>query len=102
MKYFLANKKAHTKYKGFRKTFERLKLIAYDNDEIWSLYLASANKFSKRNAGVKYLLIAVDCLSCYLRVEPLKSKYATTTSEAFKQMNNTNSRKKFEWMLEES
>ena len=28
----------------------------------------------------------MDCLSHYLRVEPLKSKYATTTADAFKKM----------------
>ena len=44
------------------------------------------DKLSKENAGIKYLLIAVDCLSRFLRVEPLKLKYATTTVEAFKQM----------------
>ena len=39
-----------------------------------------------QNAGIKYLLIAVDCLSRYLRAEPLKSNYATTTAKAFKRM----------------
>ena len=75
-----------TKYKGFRKKFARLKVIAYDINEIWSLDLAHVDKLSKQNAGIKYLLIAVDCLSRFLGVEPLKSKYATTTAEAFKQM----------------
>ena len=86
VKQFLETKNAHTKYKGFRKSFARLKVIAYDLDEIWSLDLAHVDKLSKQNAGIKYLLIAVDCLSRYLRVEPLKSKYATTTAEAFKRM----------------
>ena len=42
------------------------------------------DKLRNENAGIKYLLLAVDCLSHYRRVEPLKSKYATT-AEAFKQ-----------------
>ena len=86
VKQFLETKNAHTKYKDFRKSFARLKVIAYDLDEIWSLHLAHVDKLSKQNAGIKYLLTAVDCLSRYLRVEPLKSKYATTTAEAFKRM----------------
>ena len=86
VKQFLETKNAHTKYKGFRKSFARLKVIAYDLDEIWSFDLAHVDKLSKQNACIKYLLIAVDCLSRYLRVEPLKSKYATTTAEAFKRM----------------
>ena len=32
------------------------------------------------------LAVAVDCLSRYLRVAPLKSKYATTTADAFRKM----------------
>ena len=71
--------------KGFEK-IARLKVIAYDINEFWSLDLAHVDKLSKQNACIKYLLIAVDCLSRFLRVEPLKSKYATTTAEAFKQM----------------
>ena len=86
MKQFLANKNAHTKYKGFRKNFARLKVIAYDINEIWSLDLAHVVKLLKQNAGIQYLLIAVDCLSRFLRVEPLKLNYTTTTAEAFKQM----------------
>ena len=86
VKQFLANMNAHTKYKGLRKNFARLKVIAYDINEICSLDLTHVDKLSKQNAVIKYLLIAVNCLSRFLRVEPLKSKYATTTAEAFKQM----------------
>ena len=86
VKQLLANKNARTKYKGFRKNFAPLNVIAYDIDEICSLNLAHVYKLLTQNAGFKYLLIAIDCLSRYLRVEPLESKYATTTAEAFKQM----------------
>ena len=44
------------------------------------------DKLAKENKDVKYLLIAADCLSRYLLVEPLKSKYVTTTADAFKKM----------------
>ena len=64
-----------------------MKVIAYDLDEFWSPDLAQMDKLSKQNSGIKYLFIAVDCLSRYLRVEPLKSKYATTTTaDAFKHL----------------
>ena len=33
---------------------------------------------------VNYLLVAVGCLSRYLRVQPMKSKNATSSEEAFK------------------
>ena len=54
------------------------------------------DKLAKENKDVKYLLVAVDCLSRYLRVEPLKSKYATT-ADAFKKMIR-NKRPKKVWL----
>ena len=43
---------------------------------------------------MKYLLVAVDCFSRYLRVETLKSKYATTTADAFRKIIKNNRPKK--------
>ena len=82
VKVFLEGKNAHIKHKKYRKS-PTLKVIAYGINEIWSLNLAQVNK-SKDNRDIKILLVAVDCLSCYLRVKPLKSNYATTTANAFK------------------
>ena len=42
------------------------------------------DKLAKYNRGVQYLRVAVDCLSRYLRVEPLKTKYAEGTAEALR------------------
>ena len=91
MKLFLESKNAHTKHKKYRKhrkyrKFLTLKVIAYDINEIWLLDLAYVGKLAKENKDVKYFLVAVDCFSRYLRVEPLKSKYAATTADAFKKM----------------
>ena len=86
MKLFLEGKNSHTKHKKYRKRFPTLKVIAYNINEIWSLDLAYVDKLAKENKDERYLLVAVDCLSRYLRVEPLKSKYATTTADAFKKM----------------
>ena len=97
MKLFLEVKNAHTKHKKYWKRFPTLKVIAYDINEIWSLDLAYVDKLAKENKDVKFLLVAVDCLSCYLRVEPLKSKYATTTADAFKKMIK-NKRPKKVWV----
>ena len=81
---FLRSQSSHTKYGLFCKTYPRLKVIVNDINEIWSLDLAYVDKLAKYNRGVRYLLVAVDCLSRYLRVEPLKTKYAKETTEAFK------------------
>ena len=97
IKLFLDAKKANTKHKIYRKRFPTLKVIASDLNEIWSQELAYLDKLAKENKDVKYLLVAVDCLSCYLRIEPLKSKCATTTSDAFRKMIK-NKRPKKVWV----
>ena len=44
------------------------------------------DKVAQHNNGVKYLLVAVDVLSRYLRVQPMKTLYAKDAVEAFKKM----------------
>ena len=82
-------KQAHTKYSLFKSKFPRLKVIAFRINEIWSLDLAFVDKLSKYNKGIKYLLVAVDVLSRYLRVEPLKTKEAKDCATAFAKMIRT-------------
>ena len=77
---FLQNTNAHTKYRQIRRRFQRLKVIAYDIDEIWSIDVAYVDKLAKYNNGVKYLLVAVDVLSRYLRVLPMRTKTVGETA----------------------
>ena len=83
---YLQSKAPYTKYKQFRKTFPRLKAGAYRINEIWSVDVAYMDKIAQHNNGVKYLLVAVDVLSRYLRVQPMKTLYAKDAVEAFKKM----------------
>ena len=69
-------------------------MIVNDINEIWSLDLAYVDKLATYNRAVRYLLVSVNCLSRYLRVEPLKTKYAKETTEAFKKMIKTKQPKK--------
>ena len=46
---FLEGKNSYTKHKNFRKTFPRLKVIAYSINEIWSLDLAHVDKLAPYN-----------------------------------------------------
>ena len=94
VKHFLHTEPSYTKYRTVRRKIARLKVIVYDINEIWSIDLAYVDKLAKYNKDIKYLLVAVDCMSRYLRVQPLKSKYATTTAEAFNQMITTEKPKK--------
>ena len=70
-------------------------MIDYDIDEIWSLDMASVDKLAKFNNDVKNLFAAVDCMPHYLIVQPLKSKHATTTAEAFELMITIKQPKKY-------
>ena len=74
---YLDTKPFFTKYRSIRMQFPRLKVIVKDISEIWSLDLAFVDNLANFNRDVKNLLVAVDCLSQYLRVEPMKTKYAT-------------------------
>ena len=86
VKMYLETKPSLTKYRSQRLNFPRLKVIVNNLNEIWSSDLALVDKLAKYNRNVKYLLVADDCLSRYLRVEPLKTKYATETAKAFRNM----------------
>ena len=94
VKLFLHTEPAYTKYRTVRRKISRLKKIVYDINEIWSIDLAYVDKLAKYSKDIKYLLVAVDCMSRYFCVQPLKSKYATKTAEAFNQMIKTEKPKK--------
>ena len=51
--------------------FPSHKVIVKNIDEIWSLDLAYVDNIAKNNQDVKYLLVAVDFLPQYLRVQPI-------------------------------
>ena len=86
VKTYLETKPSLTKYRPILLRFPRLKVIVKDINEIWSVDLAYVDKLAKKNRNVKYLLFAVDCLSRHLRVDSLKTKYATETASSFKKM----------------
>ena len=67
----------------FRETF--FEVIAYDITEIWSIDVVYVDKLAKYD-GVKYSLVAVDVLSRYLRVSPMRSKSAEETARTFRKM----------------
>ena len=86
VKLYSETKPSLTKYRAQRLNFPRLKVIVKDLNEIWSLDLSHVDKLAKYNCDVKYLLVAVDCLSRFQRVEPLKQKYATEIAKVFRNM----------------
>ena len=95
IKSHLETKPFFLKYLSIRLKFSRLKVILKDINQIWSLDLTHIDKLADYNRTVKYLLVAVDRLSQYLRVEPMKTKYATEAAEASKKKwSSTSNHKK--------
>ena len=56
------------------------------------------DKLSEFNNGVKYLLICVDVLSRLVRVQSMKSKYASDDLAAFKKMLRKNTKRDRVWV----
>ena len=72
MKSYLDTQTSFTKNHWIHLQLPRHKVIVNDINEIYSVDLAHVDKLAKHNRDVKYLLVAVDCLSRYHRVEPTK------------------------------
>ena len=48
--------------------------------------MAFVDKLASQNNGLKYLLVAVDIFSRFVRVQTMKKKYAKGTLQAFRKM----------------
>ena len=74
-----------TKYRQIKREFPQPKIIAYEVNEIWSIYVAYVDNLAKYNNGVKCLPVAVDVLR-FLRVVSMRSKSAPDAAKAFEKM----------------
>ncbi len=86
VKQFLHNNNAYTKFHVAKRKFQRLKVFAKGLNEIWCADLAFVDKLAKEKDGIKYLLVVVDVLSRFVRVQPMKNKFSRTTKAAFLKM----------------
>ena len=83
---FLSLSETYTKFRATKNHFTRLKVQSYRINEIWSGDLADVHQLAKDNVGKKFLLVFVDCLSRFLRVEPVDNKSAKQTRAALEKM----------------
>ena len=56
------------------RNFKKTTIYLGFKDNIWGVDLADMQSLSKYNKGIKYLLCAIDLLSKYAMVVPLKDK----------------------------
>ena len=61
-------------HKPIIRKFNKIKVYSQFKDNIWGIDLADMQSLSRKNKGVKYLLCAIDLLSKYAFVIPLKDK----------------------------
>ena len=73
-----------------KRRFPRLIAVSPTIDGIWSMDLAYVDKLAHHNDGVTYLIVGVDVLSRFLRVEPLVDKKASTAKKALMTMIKSN------------
>ena len=63
--------------------FKKTKVYSSFKDNMWGVDLADMHSLSKYNEGIKYLLCAIDLISKYAWVIPLKVKKGTSIVNAF-------------------
>ena len=77
----MQNQNDYSLQKPVRRNFKRAKVIVSGPNEQLDVDLANMQSLSKDNDGITYLLVAVDVLSRYTWVEPLKNKTAKRLKE---------------------
>ena len=75
-------------HKPVIKKIKRTKVYARFKGNIWAADLAEMESLSSNNKNVKYLLCAIDVLTKYSWVKPLKDKKVKTVLNAFYQNSN--------------
>ena len=61
-------------------------LLENFRDNIWGVDLADMQSLNKYNKGIKYLLCAIDLLSKYVWVVPIKDEKGPSIVNAFKKI----------------
>ena len=80
-------------HKPVIRKFKERKVYSSFRDNTWVVESADMELLSKYNKGIKYLLCAIDLLSKYAWVIPIKDKKGTSTVNAFKKILSDSNKK---------
>lgn len=83
---WLRSQPPYTKYKSARKTFARNPVFVQGVNQQLDVDLVSVIPLAVFNSGYRYWLTAVDVLSKYARVVPIKDKGGATVARALKKI----------------
>ena len=84
----------HTVHKPVRRKFKRNPVIVPSIDYQWDIDLMVTSNLKRYNKGITFLLVAIDILSRYLWVRPLKNKTAGEVAKALKYIFKKNRKPK--------
>ena len=79
---FLRKSETYTKFEQARTNYTRQKVQSYRLNEIWSIDLTDMQQLSEIKQGITFLFVALDTLSRFLWVVPLKRKTAAACRQA--------------------
>ena len=95
---FLHSKYSYKKFTLAARKFKRMRAFARFGKEIWCMDLAYVDKLSKKNNGVKYLLVRQDLFDRTVNAEGMKAKDSQETVKAFSSMITKRNRRKNIWV----
>ena len=98
MRQFLHSKDSYTKFTLAARKFKKMRAFARFRNEIWCMDLAYADKLSKENNGVKYLLVRQDLFDRTVNAKGMKTKDSQKTVKAFSSMITKRNRPKQIWV----
>jgi hypothetical protein len=78
--------KTYALHKQATRKFPRRKTIVHEIDEQWEYDLADVRKYKTLNSHYEYILCAIDVLSKFAWVEPIKKKTAEACATAFEKI----------------
>jgi hypothetical protein len=79
---YLRSQPSYNRFRPKRKQFKRRPFLAFALNSVWQCDLADLTNLSGHNAGVKFVLVAVDTLSSYVHLRPCKSKRGDVVATA--------------------
>ena len=86
-----------SRQKPIKRNFTRRRVIVNGIDEAWCSDLIEMQKFSRWNAGYRYLLMVLDVFSNYGWIVPLKDKKGETVMNAFKTIFKEGRKPQYLW-----
>ena len=86
IKRVLAKEDTYTVNRFVRRKFQRSRVIAYGVNDLVDVDLADFTRLSRYNKNIKFLLVAIDVFSRFVKVRPLRDKTAGSVVSAFESL----------------